>query len=154
MEALSSWVVTAVWPGQGLERRRREKRSEPRAPGLNFQLSNPGPAHWLWASGPPKAAAPGRTCFLNSLGVFPREGLLARGIAAGEGEIMGAKLSGGHKGTAGSAPLRKTPGKGMRPVQKDALLRLRSPFAPLGCLYSQGRNVRSCEFHQNISLCT
>lgn len=74
-------------PGRWLGGRRRQRGSEPQAPGLNFHLSNPGPAHWLRARGPPRAAAPSRIFFLNSRGVFPGGRVGGPGMAAGEEEI-------------------------------------------------------------------
>lgn len=85
---------------QGLGGTRRERGSERPAPGLNFHLSNPGPADWLRETGPPRAAAPGTTRFLNSLGVFPAGSWVAPGRAVGEEEW-------GARGTSGSVPLRR-----------------------------------------------
>lgn len=101
--------------GRGLGERRRERGSERRAPGLNFHLSNPGPAHWLRARGPPGAAAPGRTCLLNSLGVFPTGRVGGPGNGSRRGD-NGAKLSGGTKGLRAQPRLERP------------LTRVRGPF--------------------------
>lgn len=71
---------------QGLGGTPRERGSKRPAPGLNFHLSNPSPADWLRATGPPKATAPGTASFFYSLGVFPAGGLVAQGMAGGKGE--------------------------------------------------------------------
>lgn len=139
---------------QGLKRRRPKRRSELRAPGLNFHLSNPGPAHWLQPRGPPRAAAPVRTCFPNSLNSFPAGWVGGPGHGSRRGGDSGGEVERRHWGAAGSVSLRMRPRKGTRPLYKYMHLRLRCRFAPLGHLYSPERKVRGCEFHQNVSLCT
>lgn len=116
--------------GWGLGRRPRGRGGgeggERRALGLNFHLSNPGPAHWL------RARRPGSGCWrdqlLHSRGVRPA----GRGAAVWGEEILGAKLHGvGAGGGCGLTPLRKTSGWDTRSIPTHALLPLhRYVFAP------------------------
>lgn len=109
--------TTGAGGGEGGERR---------ALGLNFHLSNPGPAHWL------RARRPGSGCWrdqlLHSRGVRPA----GRGAAVWGEEILGAKLHGvGAGGGCGLTPLRKTSGWDTRSIPTHALLPLhRYVFAP------------------------
>lgn len=88
----------------------RDRRGELAAsPGPELSPLEPGPSPLAASEG---AAAPGRSCFLYSLGVFPAGRVGGLGRAAGEEDIKGAKLSGGRKGAAGSA----TPDESTRPI--------------------------------------
>lgn len=103
--------------GRGLGERRAQRGSEPLALGLNFHLSNPGPAHWLRARGPPGAAALGRTCFLNSLGAFPAGRVGGPGNGSRRGQ-NGAKLSGGIRGLRAQPRLERRVSRGHSPLRK------------------------------------